>query len=640
MKLIIYLQVVFILIAACTKQHSDIELALKLAGKNRAELEKVISHYKTNPSDSLKLKAAYFLIGNMPGKYYYEGELLDHFYEVIKGAEGTLVLDSLTRLYGQFSLDRVNKKFDVEELKAQFLINNIDQAFKVWHEQPWGKNINFHQFCEYILPYRIDNEIPDYDRLSIYKQYNGLLDSIRFNGGDAIKACFTINNQLIKEKWTLNHDGAFLPHFSASKLIKQNKGTCRDMVGKTVFIMRALGIPVAIEFTPNWANRNSGHTWNIVLDKYGKNHEFMGTESNSGKQKDNVTKCAGAFRNTFARQNCFNCLLKEGINNVPSLFRNEHIIDVNREKDGISEITILLNNNAINKQHFAYLCVFDNVSWVPIHFDAITDNKVIFKNIKKDIAYLPAYYNDGRIIPANSPFVLSKEGKIQNLICDKNQKQKLILTRKYPEFINTAYKVRMKGGKFQAANNQDFKNAITFYTVTGETNMIWYDIPVKINQRYQYFRYLSPDDGWGNVSEVEFYNNSKKISGKIIGTPGSYNNNPTGTYANAMDGDAVTFFDYNKANGGWVGLNCNIPVEIDKIRFLPRNDDNGIDIGQTYELEYWDDNHWISAGIQIAKANQLVYENVPTNALYILHNRTKGKEERIFTYSNNKQDWW
>lgn len=33
-------------------------------------------------------------------------------------------------------------------------------------------------------------------------------------------------------------------------------------------------------------------------------------------------------------------------------------------------------------------------------------------------------------------------------------------------------------------------------------------------------------------------------------------------------------------------------------------------------------------------------DNVPTNALLLLRNHTKGKEERIFTYENGEQVWW
>jgi hypothetical protein len=36
----------------------------------------------------------------------------------------------------------------------------------------------------------------------------------------------------------------------------------------------------------------------------------------------------------------------------------------------------------------------------------------------------------------------------------------------------------------------------------------------------------------------------------------------------------------------------------------------------------------------------LDYDNCPTNALFLLHDLTKGREERIFTYENGEQVWW
>ena len=50
------------------KTNSPLEEVLELAGSNRSELKQVITHYKANLADSLKLKAAEFLILNMPGK--------------------------------------------------------------------------------------------------------------------------------------------------------------------------------------------------------------------------------------------------------------------------------------------------------------------------------------------------------------------------------------------------------------------------------------------------------------------------------------------------------------------------------------------------------------------------------------------
>ena len=44
-----------------------------------------------------------------------------------------------------------------------------------------------------------------------------------------------------------------------------------------------------------------------------------------------------------------------------------------------------------------------------------------------------------------------------------------------------------------------------------------------------------------------------KLSGTIIGTPGSWNNGGN-TKEMAMDGSLSTFFDAPDANGDWVGL--------------------------------------------------------------------------------------
>lgn len=58
------------LLASChpSPYPADIEKVLALAGDNRQQLEWVLDHYSRNEGDSLKLRAAEFLIRNMPGK--------------------------------------------------------------------------------------------------------------------------------------------------------------------------------------------------------------------------------------------------------------------------------------------------------------------------------------------------------------------------------------------------------------------------------------------------------------------------------------------------------------------------------------------------------------------------------------------
>ena len=36
----------------------------------------------------------------------------------------------------------------------------------------------------------------------------------------------------------------------------------------------------------------------------------------------------------------------------------------------------------------------------------------------------------------------------------------------------------------------------------------------------------------------------------------------------------------------------------------------------------------------------LIFKNVPSGGLYVLRDKTKGHEQRIFTYEKEEQVWW
>lgn len=72
---------------------------------------------------------------------------------------------------------------------------------------------------------------------------------------------------------------------------------------------------------------------------------------------------------------------------------------------------------------------------------------------------------------------------------------------------------------------------------------------------------------------------------------------------------------------------------------FPINGSNTIKEGDTYRLVYWQD-RWHQLGRQTATVRELTFPNVPANALLWLQNVDRGKEERIFTYEDNRQVWW
>lgn len=66
---------------SCVSDPTPLEKALDSAGNNRTELEKVLKHYQ---NDSLKLRAAEFLIENMPFHYSYSGKELEKYHKYFK----------------------------------------------------------------------------------------------------------------------------------------------------------------------------------------------------------------------------------------------------------------------------------------------------------------------------------------------------------------------------------------------------------------------------------------------------------------------------------------------------------------------------------------------------------------------------
>lgn len=65
---------------------------------------------------------------------------------------------------------------------------------------------------------------------------------------------------------------------------------------------------------------------------------------------------------------------------------------------------------------------------------------------------------------------------------------------------------RMIGGIFQGANSADFSSAVTLATVpTQPPTGAFTSVEIGSASAFRYVRYLSPNGGWGNVAEVEFY---------------------------------------------------------------------------------------------------------------------------------------
>jgi hypothetical protein len=139
------------------------------------------------------------------------------------------------------------------------------------------------------------------------------------------------------------------------------------------------------------------------------------------------------------------------------------------------------------------------------------------------------------------------------------------------------YEFRMLGGQFQVSSTPDFSsNVVTLYTITSApTDNQFTTISVSPGAAYRYVRYVGGTQ-WVNIAEMEVDGIAAappayaKLSGTVIGTPISWNNNGD-TIAQVFDGNFSTYFDAaNNSLTNWVGLDLGSPQTIAQIKFAPR----------------------------------------------------------------------
>ena len=621
-----------------------IEEALSKAAGNRKELFRVIRHYQDS-KDSLKFRAALFLTKNMTDKCYLNGRSVDEYYTFIDSVYQIRQEEyDIPAIYEDFKKEAIYLKeepvinLDIRTLSADYLIGNIEEAFAVWN-RPWNQHLSFDEFCEYILPYRVGTEIPERWRSLYRERFEQLLksDTIR----TAKEACRAINNELIHLPIHLATTSVLPIDLRPSTLATIKFGLCGDYAHLAVYAMRAAGIPVAVVSVPHWGRGNNSHVFNMVYDNDGTSHDFSGAEQNPDEHlvrfKNEIPK---VYRQTFGKQK--NSLaMRHGKEDIPDFFKNPYRTDVTKDYSFIEakDLTIPLPGQTDRK--FAYLCVFDPDGWVPVAWGMVEGNKADFKAVGPNIVYHTALYEDGKLRLVGDPFLLDTLGGI-SYYTPQPETMEYVLERKNPKAAHLAYlPPLMLGCRFEGADNPEFKHPVTFHIITKEPDFKYITVPSEDATPVKYVRYLASDQTWGNMAEVEFYaaDSDTPLKGKVIGKyePSIYY--PRYGAEMLFDGDPLTFF-HSQDTLSWGGLELEKPSRISQIRFLIRNDDNGIRKGHEYELFYMNKGYWGSLGKQIAtKDDYLLYKQVPKDALYWLRDCTKGHEERIFEIKNNIIIW-
>lgn len=622
---------------------SGIEDILKRSKKNRPEIEKALDYFIAQ-GDSLKIKSIFFLVENMADKYSTIPEGGDDPFLNIISTNGRVETEAWEPSKSQIGLafDSIYQKSsfvpktknikDIDVITADFLISNVETAFEAWSITRSFTKCSFEDFCEYILPYRIENEPLSNWRKDAYEKFSFLLDSLQ----DPLEiAKAVVGNSGMH----YNAGMSKYPHpMTFEELDNLHWGSCDHLSHYLTLSLRAIGIPSSTDIVPAWANRSAGHVWNVVMDKDGCFRDFgFNVDGTNGI----LYKIPKIYRATFSTHNGRLFYLNPRWKDVT----NEYSLPVS---------DIVLPNPDKHKNKLFFLCTFNNREWIPVAVSENPDKEQIvfqkvargipfdnhqiagYQNEGKGIVLLPVYIHNNTLNAFSAPVILKENGETHSLFPDYSILRTVMLHRKYPKYGQfAAYASRIIGGFFEISNHKDFSKKQIVHTIKESTGHAFSVVELPKTVNCKYIRYMAPDNSWINMSELQFFHESEKLHG----TPfASSLNRAHDELAAICDNNTGTYYAA-EARNAFIGLDFGKEASIDKIMYAPRTDGNGIIPGEEYELFYWD-KKWMSLGRKTAGEFYLGYAGVPGNVLLLLHNHTKGVEERVFTYENNEQVWW
>jgi hypothetical protein len=661
-KFIIVLLFPLILICSCSKFPSDVENALKEAGSNRPEMEKVLNHYLSS-DEELKFRAACFLISNMKDKYSIYSKSNEKIYLAFNEKKDWYKDNKSSR--NQFamkleidSLIQNNRlapevNYDLNILSADYLISNIDYAFKAW-EEPWANHFSFEEFCEYILPYRIENEPLSNWRSTFYDKYIWVKDSVK-NVRNTEEIALYINDLVSKE--FLNENFLGLPNISVTNLEQVKAGVCNQRYILMTCILRAIGVPSVIDYAPQNNSSFKGHSWTVYLDTLHNLRPFDGGAIKKKlNQNDKPDKAfpdrpilpladgfgSNVFRHNFSVNQKALASNTEDLSTIPLLFRSTNLKNVTNEYEFPQQtINYPVPSQIAKKNDVAYLAVFGYGQTLHAADWCYIKNGVAkFGNIGTGIVYLVCTYKNGELVPFSNPILL--KDSINSIVLEPNldSLHNVILTRKCKiSFEMQEFAELMVGNLFQGSDIENFDSPKTFFEID-EAPEFLVKQHVPPNTKFRYVRFYSPHNDI-HVAEIQLWGlNEAGETVKLKGRPLWHISNdsmPEVQPLFALDDSIQT--NFNAPAKSWVGYDLGKLRQIKTVGYLARNNFNIINSGNDYELLYYN-NGWHSLGIKNTENQYLEYNNVPSQALFILKNLTRGREERIFTYEDNKQVWW
>lgn len=263
MRCYLIILVTFFMFSACSRTERIIH----------PDLQYLLNYYRDLDANEYKQRAAQFLIDNMDAHYTLQSEGIDSF---------RLYMDSIFRLphrddkfynraydtalmrYGYLMEEAQVRIPDTATVTADYLIANIDSAFRMWRTK-WNMDYGFEHFCNYVLPYRVGHEpLSRWREKYIAQQYHKVkkVNESQENHFYVYGVYSKVNKDIHAAVY---YPKGFVPDFPATQLDSVRVGTCRTFTDLNIARFRSIGVPVAKDFVPQWGSRSMSHEWVVLL---------------------------------------------------------------------------------------------------------------------------------------------------------------------------------------------------------------------------------------------------------------------------------------------------------------------------------------------------------------------------------------
>lgn len=666
----------------------DVENALKQAGNNRPELEKVLRHYS---HDNEKFAAACYLIKNMPwhscgGRVEFYDPRMDDFFRhadslyyraVRRKPNDSLITSRFLQQVEVFAKplrdSLLSAPFlppevvaeqmpDIRHIDGDFLRKHIDNAFDVRNRYACTRNVSFEDFCNYVLPYRSISDYPLVENGRDLQRFFGryMDEEKTVFGADAVKRY----NRTVNHLRSLGGNYPFETNVGLHELHFRGFHDCIDIAHYGASVLRSCGIPAAVEFTVAYKMWQATH-YHVAIPDSGGRWMTFNPESTPPRYRDRKfsLEALNVYRIYFSPRDDAPFWLKGNGEFVPSNLSSPCIRDVTSGIMSVVQPVLPFAPSVNNK--LAYLAAFQSkTGLVAVTWGKIDHGKkeVRFTDVVPDNLYFPVYYEpNGQMQSFGEPFWITADSLAENgcrltgFGGDAGETVSVDLLRKFPRKPGLRKLAeQLRGVVITASDDGGFLQADTLFRLSYTPEPYWQEVDLQNSRPYRFYRIQNrPDYPYLHIAEIEFvtrpdygYSNTTEA----VPLPVFSASQPAAETANLVrlldeplekcrqkpeyDGNVQT------APDPWpsVTLRLKEPQVVTHVRFVPKHADNGIVPGDTYRLSMWENGRWTPVFTRKAQRHFLPAENMSPRKLYWLSNLSRGKEELpFFVNENGKQ---